>query len=1087
MLTILLGTDWVENRKRVLQMIADDVRNQHDACILIVPEMISHDVERRLCEAAGDTTSRYAEVLSFTRLCRRVSEAVGRGIPDCLDNGGRVVAMASAARQLHSKLKAYAAVETRPDFLDSLVTAIDEFKRCCITADDLASAAKKSDGVLAQKLEELSLLMFAYDGLCENGRKDPSSQMMWLLEQLEDSNYAQDHTFYIDGFPDFTRQHMAIVEHIILNSHNVVISLNCDRIESDDPAFEKVSDTAQAIVRFAQNAGIDYNVVTITPRSDPLKKVRDTVFRGKIERSDSLDNCLQLEQFRTIYEECLAAAKTVMYYVQKGDRYRDFSVVCTDMQAYRNTLELVFERCNIPVYLSGTEDILEKSVISTVLYALDTAMNGFEQRDVFRYIKSVLSPLDLDTCNLVENYCILWNISGNLWTKEWVNHPSGLGAEWSETDRELMDKLNAARNLVMDPLMFLHNAFNKALTVQEQVDAILTFLDKIELSKQLEQLANSFESIGDFRNSQILDQLWEILLSALSQLQDVLGDTVWSSDAFTRLLRLLLSQYDVGTIPHVLDAVMVGPMNAMRCQQVKHVIILGALEGQLPGYTGSMGILSDSERTELRRLGVPLTGGAMEGVQAEFSDIYGVFCGAEETVHVFCPSGPQSFIFKRLINWVDGPTETDVSFVTAMADPLEAGAYLLRMGTEEDAVEMEIQNQYLQIQSKVNHALGQIDKTNVDSLYGKSLYLSASQVDKQADCRLSYFLRYGLNAKERKPITIDPAEFGTYVHAVLEETAKEIVSLGGFRNISLEQTLEIAQKHSKAYASARFNQIESKRLEYLFKRNTEELRYIVEELWQELQQSEFSPIGFEVAFGDGREIPAIPIPGKTMSAKLRGFVDRVDIWNSNGNNYFRVVDYKTGRKDFDYCDVFNGYGLQMLLYLFALEEQGVSLLGDHPKGVGIQYFPARIPFISASKQLSPEEALQERRKQLKRKGLLLNDEEILSAMEPGENFERLNCVRKKDGSLSGDIATREQMHLLKKYVFSILGNLVDDISGGCITPNPYTRGSSHNACAFCPYSSVCHPAFVEGRRNYQAMNAQHFWDEVKEEVEKHGR
>ena len=28
-----------------------------------------------------------------------------------------------------------------------------------------------------------------------------------------------------------------------------------------------------------------------------------------------------------------------------------------------------------------------------------------------------------------------------------------------------------------------------------------------------------------------------------------------------------------------------------------------------------------------------------------------------------------------------------------------------------------------------------------------------------------------------------------------------------------------------------------------------------------------------------------------------------------------MMDYKTGRKDFDYCDVFNGVGLQLLLYL----------------------------------------------------------------------------------------------------------------------------------------------------------------------------
>ena len=50
MLTILIGTDWTANRDAVLQMIADDVQMQKEGRILIVPELISHDMERRLCE-----------------------------------------------------------------------------------------------------------------------------------------------------------------------------------------------------------------------------------------------------------------------------------------------------------------------------------------------------------------------------------------------------------------------------------------------------------------------------------------------------------------------------------------------------------------------------------------------------------------------------------------------------------------------------------------------------------------------------------------------------------------------------------------------------------------------------------------------------------------------------------------------------------------------------------------------------------------------------------------------------------------------------------------------------------------------------
>jgi len=106
----------------------------------------------------------------------------------------------------------------------------------------------------------------------------------------------------------------------------------------------------------------------------------------------------------------------------------------------------------------------------------------------------------------------------------------------------------------------------------------------------------------------------------------------------------------------------------------------------------------------------------------------------------------------------------------------------------------------------------------------------------------------------------------------------------------------------------------------------------------------------------------------------------------------------------------------------------------------------------------------------------------LLAMESDEKSGRMPYSKKKDGSISGDIADKRQMQLLKAYVFGLLGKMVDEIASGCVTPNPYTRGSSHNACTYCPYSSVCHLETVTERRNYKTMSSQKFWEEVEKEV-----
>lgn len=1080
MLHLVMGKDWVANRDTLLKRIAEDVKNRRGKRILLVPELISHDMERRLCAWAGDTASRYAQVLSFTRLARRVADSVGAAAEECLDNGGRVVAMAAAARQLHSRLKAYAAVETKPEFLTELVNGVDEFKRCGISGEDLRLASQRTDGMLAQKLEELSLLLEAYDGICQRGKKDPRDQMNWLLEQLEDSDFAREQIFYIVGFPDFTRQHLSILEHMIQNSAEVTVALTCDCPGSARMAFEKAGQTARQLLQYAQKAGVTVKKEWIVETDTPLLPVREALFKGSIPRLPEGQEVLRAYRTDTVYQECQAAAEQVLRLATQGARYRDIGIACGDMAEYEYPLRLAFDRMGIPLYQSGTEDILHKPGIRSVVSALEAALGGLAQQDVLRYLKSLLQ-WEEDIFDKIENYAILWGVSGSRWQKEWNNHPRGLGQEWSQADRALLQELNNARQFHIEPLTRLASAFREAKDLAGQVLALTNFLEEIQLRQGLEALAAQREAAGDLRGAQVANQLWDILCGALEQMYGVLGESSMDRDVFPRLLSLLLRQYDVGTIPPVLDAVTAGSVSAMRCQQVEHLLVLGALEGQLPGYSGASGVLTDQERVAVRQLGVPLTGGNLEGLQAEFAEIYEVFSGSRRSIRVFCPAGQPSYVFRRLAQMAGGEKKLDAPLGSVLADPREAGAYLARFQAAEQAERLGISREYQEMERRATHSLGRISRATARELYGDVLRLSASQVDRQAQCRLSYFLQYGLRAQERKEASVDPMEFGTYIHAVLEATGKTVMTRGGFHQIGKDETLSIALSYAAAYAAERFGQLDSQRLRYLLARNDQELTMVAGELWEELSRSEFEPVGFEVAFGEPQgEAPYIAVHGQETDALLRGFVDRVDVWMASGQKYFRVVDYKTGKKELDYCDLYYGLGLQMVLYLFALADHGEKLLGKSARPAGVQYFPARANYLAADGRLTPEEAEKERQSLWRRSGLLLADEAVLRAMEP-EDRKRLCCTWKKDGSLTGDIATREQLKLLERYVYHVLGKMADEIASGMVEANPYTRGASFNACTYCPYGAVCYPDSVPGRRNYQKITAQEFWDRLEKE------
>ena len=1077
MLRILLGTDWVTLRDRILSMVSRDVKAKRGGRILMVPELISHDTERRLCAAAGDSLSLYAEVLSFTRLARRVAEQMGGTAEGCMDGGGRLIAMAAAARQLSSRLKAYAAVETRPEFLSAMVEAVDEFKRCRILPEDLLRASGQTEGALAQKLEELSLLLGAYDALCENGRRDPRDQMNVLLEQLADGDFAENHVFYIDGFPDFSRQHLAVLEQIIRVSPSVTVGLNCDRPGSRQMAFETAGQTALDLLNCARQAGVEAVIETVEPALTPVSMVPPGLFQGKTEP------CGALEALRadSLHHEVELIAERITGLVRAGCRYRDIGVVYGDPTAYRDVVSQVFGRFGIPEYRSGKENVLQKTVVSALVDAMEAALGGFEQRDVLRYLRSVLSPLSMDVCDRVENYAFRWNIQGTRWAKEWEYNPQGLSAQWTDARRNELRELNKARALAMEPLLRLSDGFRQAANLAGQIRAVYRFLEDIGLSERLEELAGELEKSGELRDAQILNQLWDILMTAMEQMYDVLGQTVWEPEVFTRAFRLLLSQYDVGTIPPVLDAVTVGAPDAMRCQQVKHLFVLGMTEGVMPSYGGASGLLTDQERNEVRKLGLPLNGSAVESLKSEFAEIYGVFCGARETITVSCPAGQCSYVYRRLAQMAGIEREVTPLLGPALTNRRAAGALLAGRHDAAAARALGLEEQYRDTRCHADFALGDMDRRSVTALYGQTLKLSASQVDQQAECRMAYFLKYGIKAKECKVEQVDAAQFGTYIHAVLENTARDVMEKGGFHAVSLEETMEIALAHAENYRRENFSSLESQRSVYLFQRNRRELEMVVRELWQELSRIDFAPRAFELDFGFGGGMDAITIQGKDMKALLKGFVDRVDIWEKDGNHYFRVVDYKSGKKDFDYTDIATGVGLQMLLYLFALRRRGQDVVGDNPIAAGVQYFPARAPLLSVDSKLTEEEADAKRRSDWKRKGLLLEDQAVLDAMAPNGDLGVLGCKKNKDGSVSGDLADREQLKALECYVLGILEKMVDEIASGSIAPNPYTRGTSHDACRYCPYGTVCRTAGERGRRDYKAMKPEEFWTQVGKE------
>ena len=262
----------------------------------------------------------------------------------------------------------------------------------------------------------------------------------------------------------------------------------------------------------------------------------------------------------------------------------------------------------------------------------------------------------------------------------------------------------------------------------------------------------------------------------------------------------------------------------------------------------------------------------------------------------------------------------------------------------------------------------------------------------------------------------------------------------------------------------------------------------------ELRASDFQPIAFELGFGYGKDLPPVEVREGDVTLRISGFVDRVDGWVKDGRLYLRVVDYKTGRKSFDLTEVWNGLGLQMLLYLFTLEEKGGTHFGAETVPAGVLYLPAREAVISGSRDMEESARRTLMDKELVRRGLVLEEEEVLEAMEHKEGGIRFLPLKvsSRTGKITGDaLVSAEKLGRLKKHTQHILKDICREIAAGNMDADPFWRGPNKNACQYCEFFRACQFEEKKDQRRWiPSVSNSDFWGWLAQKEEGgdgHGR
>lgn len=1060
--------------------------------ILLVPELNSHLMERRLAAATHNHGARTAEVLTFSRLADRVFSEVGGLAQQMLTPAGQLLTVQEAARRVQGSLSAWKGLADKPELLQEALRLIDECKTCAVAPEALfAASAESEDAALGEKLSDLAQLLTAYERLCDESLPDPRDRLTHLRDRLAESHTLDGAAVYLDGFLGFTAQESAVVDAMLAAGVPLAAAVTCDTAYPE--IFLTGCQTVQKLTRMAKRRSrpverIELGASRVARPAGLAALERESLLPIRTPQTDA--GGVRLYEAASPFDECEHAAAYIRRKVRdEGARYRDFIVAARDIQPYSAFLAMAMARYDIPVFLAEKPDLLSRPPMALVTNALEAARSHFRYEDLFSCLKTGLAGLDWDEIDKLENYVLTWNIRGSAWEHPWVEHPDGYGLRIDEAAKAQLDELNALREKAIAPFSALREALAGEKPAADCVRALYTFLLAVDAPQRMTDRAAGHEAAGRLQLADEYRQLWEILVSAMEQFAWVCGDTPLTLDRFAQLFRLVLGEYDVGTIPVSLDRVTCGDIERACMENARYVILLGVNDGLIPKAPASTSLLSDMDRDKLDALGVELKAYGEERLLMEQETLYrALACPTDElllTYHTTDAGGgetrPSYFVGTVRELLPEAPftthrTESVRDRLQAERPAVElACAYL--SGDRSPAVRAAYD--YYKDDERVHNAADQrrgrgplSSQHTIDGLYGKSISVSASKVDVFYSCRFAYFMQHGLKAKPRRVAKLDSMSAGTFLHYVMEHALDILAKQeGGAARADRNAVHKACREAVRQYVAEELGGLENKtaRFQYLFRRLVHSAEQILENVVEELRVSDFRPIDYELDFSYNGDLPPVQCTDGDVSISLTGKVDRVDGYIRNGRLYLRVMDYKSGHKSFSLSDIWYGLNMQLIIYLYALQREGLeryrARLTDELNEIvpaGVLYVPVRDELPDEKRSIDEDELNTEKEKLLRRSGLLSDDMSILEAMERGlEDKGRFIPValKKKKGEeeasfASGSaVADLAKFGRLARYTQKKLLEMGQELRRGSVEANP--RRSDRSYCDWCEFRAAC--------------------------------
>lgn len=1097
--------------------------------VLIVPEQFTFQTERDLIALLQAGGILQTEVLSFQRMAFRIfNEAGGITYPH-IHPAGKAMILYRILDRMKGQFRLFSRISEREGFVGTLQTLITEFKRYSVTPGHLEKAGQElpEGNPLRDKLLELCLVYAEYERVLASRYRDSDDDLTLASRKLAETDLYEGAEIWIDGFTNFTPQEYIMIEQLMKKAKTLTISLCTDSIgvdgaSVDTDVFAPVKRAVKKLVKIARENGCETTGGLCLEGSPPIR-FRKSPELAHLERNllaypyeiwPHPTGSISLFSATGIFSEVEAVARDILRLCrEEGMRYRDMAVITRNLAGYERLVQVIFAQYDIPCFIDRKVDIHNHPLVRMILSMLEIFQDNWSYESVFRYLKTGLAGIPEKDMDILENYVMACGIRGSQWTSDqmWRGVPDFLPDERSrEANQALLEEVNRIRREVVKPLAAFRQGLKGRNTAASFCAGLYDFLLKLGVPEAIEAGIQELAAQGELAMADEYSQVWNSLMEVLDQMVEVMGDEAFSLERFSKLLAIGLAEYQIGLIPASLDQVMVMSVERSKNHDIRVLYLLGANDGVFPSAAVKEGLLSDQDRQALSHMGLELAADTRTQAFDEQFLVYKTLSSSGGYVKISWPIADSegktmrpSSILPRLrklfphilersnilppqteaeeLEWVEGPVPAFGSLVArlrqkadgALIHPLWESVFRWYQGKAECQDKIRSALMAFQYRNKVEP----IDGEKLRALYGDPVVSSVSRLEKYTACPFSFYVQYGLGAADRKVYRLSPPDIGTFMHAIIERFSK-MVSEGPItwrsfdRDWCNRKVSEIVEEMLRKMEGSGLTA--SKRYTALALRLKRVVSRAVWLIAQHIRMGSFNPLDYEVGFGRNEKYPPIVIElDSGVKVSLSGRVDRVDALKTPEGTYLRIIDYKSGTKDFRLSDVYYGLQIQLITYMDALWE-GTGEGQDqaiHPGGM--LYFKIDDPLIPVGTRATEEEVEAAILRKLKMKGLLLADVKLIREMDrtiDGSSMILPATVNKGDvlgRNTSG--ATMDQFKSLRVYVKRLLKGMCAELMRGNVAIRP-CRKKGFTACANCSFLSVCQFDPSLGENGYRLLH-----------------